>query len=593
MTADTAGLARCPLFAGLAPAELALVAAEAQPRTFSAGEALCRTGEAARRCWVITGGLVDVISTSETWVGEEVVARHRKGASVGEVALILGEPHSETVIASIPTTALELGAGEMSVLIERFPQILRNALRTHHGRLAHARARTAERAQGETIAVVAGASLSGAMPQLVAATRAASPQSVMALDRQFSFAGALTAADELVAAHPIVLLGAELETETVAALLREADRVVALAGDRADVAQLAALRDAGDGAQVEVVLVGEEAAEASRDCSDRTPLRVIRTCASADDGRLPPADLGWLARHLTRTKLGLALGAGGAKGYAHVGALQVLEEAGYVVDYVAGSSIGAIVGAYLALGSGAGQIDATLRDAFNPPAVAEIFKTSLSGRASGLDLMTALLRETTGERTFADTEIPLTVMAVDLTDRIPAPLREGPLWEALLAATALAGVFPPYERDGHRLVDGLALVPVPTAAVVQDGADVTVSINLIGRDMLASWPGAPPPEPPPERRRRGVLDNLLEVMDLSQLAESVRHAEIADVVVTPRFGPGEWRDFHLADQFLAAGRAAAQEQLPNLEALASPTRIAHHHSDHEGADIDRADTVRL
>lgn len=62
------------------------------------------------------------------------------------------------------------------------------------------------------------------------------------------------------------------------------------------------------------------------------------------------ADLGWLARHLTRTKLGLALGAGGAKGYAHVGVLQVLEEAGYVVDCVAGSSIGAIVGAYLASG---------------------------------------------------------------------------------------------------------------------------------------------------------------------------------------------------------------------------------------------------
>ena len=59
-------------------------------------------------------------------------------------------------------------------------------------------------------------------------------------------------------------------------------------------------------------------------------------------------------------------------------------------------------------------------------------------------------------------------MTVDLTERAPAPLTDGPLWEALVAATALAGMFPPYERGGHRLVDGLALVPVPTAAV-QDG----------------------------------------------------------------------------------------------------------------------------
>jgi NTE family protein len=221
-----------------------------------------------------------------------------------------------------------------------------------------------------------------------------------------------------------------------------------------------------------------------------------------------------------------------------------------------------------------------------------VFKTSLSGRASGLDVMTRLLRETTDDRTFADTVIPLTVMAVDLSERAPAPLRDGPLWEALLAATALAGVFPPRERDGHRLVDGLALVPVPTGAVVQDGADVTVSVNLISPDTLKSWPGGPPPEPPDQRRRRGVLDNLLEVMDLSQLAESVRHAELADLVIAPRFGPHDWRDFHLADQFLAAGLTAAEEQLPALRSLALPasTDTA---TQTQGEGIDRADTVRI
>ena len=64
----------------------------------------------------------------------------------------------------------------------------------------------------------------------------------------------------------------------------------------------------------------------------------------------PPQDIAWLGRDLSRTKLGLALGAGGAKGYAHVAALRVLEDAGYTVDYVSGSSIGAMVGAWIALG---------------------------------------------------------------------------------------------------------------------------------------------------------------------------------------------------------------------------------------------------
>ncbi len=591
--ADVSGLARSPLFAGLDAAELELIAQRARPRAFEPGEQLCRAGAASDHCWVITAGLVDVLGASGGEMAGEVLARQRKGATVGEVAVILGEPQAETVIASIPTTALELDAAELAELVQRFPQILVNLLRTLHGRLAHARARSLEREQGETVALATGSSLRGSLATLIATARSATPRSLTALDRRFSFAGALTAADDLVSAHATVLLPSELDRETVAVLLREADRVVALVGSGHEAAELGALRrERGARADVEVVLVGDAAVTASRAWPAEAPLRVIRTCAPDDGHALSGTDLAWLARHLTRTKLGLALGAGGAKGFAHVGVLQVLEQAGYVVDCVAGSSIGAIVGTYLALGRDAAQIEDTLRGAFDPPAVAEIFRISLSGRSSGLEVMTRLLRETTGERMFADTAIPLAIMAVDLSERAPAPLRDGPLWQALLAATALAGVFPPYEREGHRLVDGLALVPVPTGAVVQDGADVTLSVNLMGRETLPSWPGGRPPEPPEARRRRGVLDDLLEVMDLSQLAESVRHAELADVVITPRFGPGEWRDFYLADLFLTAGRTAAQEQLPTLKSLALPVSVDKQPQT-EGEGIGRADAVRV
>jgi NTE family protein len=289
------------------------------------------------------------------------------------------------------------------------------------------------------------------------------------------------------------------------------------------------------------------------------------------DGPLPPHEIAWLGRHLSRTKLGLALGAGGAKGYAHVGALYALEEAGYVVDGVSGSSIGAIVGAYLALGMGAADIDRTLREAFTPEAVGEIFQLSLAGGSTGLERITSIFRETTGERRFDDLSIPLTVMSVDLTDRAPAPIREGPIWEALLAATALAGMFPPYERAGHRLVDGLALVPVPTGAAYEDGADIVLSINLMPRETLPAWPGQQPPAAT-ESKRKGVrmLETILEVMDLSQLEDSIRHAELGDVVLHPRFGPASWRDFELADLFMAAGREAAERQMPALRALATP-----------------------
>jgi NTE family protein len=252
--------------------------------------------------------------------------------------------------------------------------------------------------------------------------------------------------------------------------------------------------------------------------------------------------------------------------------LQIIEEAGYTIDFVGGSSIGGFVASHVALGYDAKAIDARFRRAFSAETVSSLFSTPFGGGSAGLDTLTGMLREATEERWFSHAVIPLVIMAVDLTERAPAPLRSGSLWEALLAALAVAGVFPPQERDGHRLVDGLALVPVPTASVFDDGADLVVSVNLMGAETLERWPAGPEVEAAeaPRPRRRGPLDTLFEVMDLSQLDTSTRHAALADVVVTPRFAPSDWRDFHLADLFLAAGRTAALEQLPALQARSRP-----------------------
>jgi NTE family protein len=316
--------------------------------------------------------------------------------------------------------------------------------------------------------------------------------------------------------------------------------------------------------RAEVALVGGNGAHRATKVAG---LPVVRTVRPTEQS----ADVAWLARHLSRTKLGLALGAGGAKGYAHVGALYVLEEAGYTVDYVSGSSIGTMVGAWLGLGMTAGEIEDTMRRSFTPQNVVDMFRVaSIGGMSSGLDVHTRICRESTGDQTFADLEIPLIAMTVDLNTRQPAPITAGPLWEAMLASTALAGMFPPIQRGDQRLVDGIALVPVPSDAVRDAGADIVVSVNLIGREVLAAWPGQAPTEVKPKRGGSRLLDALLEVMDISQTDASERHASRADVSITPRFGPGSWRDFDLADLYLAAGREAAESRLGDLQRVARP-----------------------
>ncbi len=572
-------LAGSRLFEGLTEKELEVVAGRMRPRQFAPGEQLCAAGDPSDRIWLITGGLV-IWSAGTTAGGGEIELRMRKGDVIGAQDAITGTERTATVSASTITDTLELDAGDLLELAARFPRILINVIQTQRERLFRASARSAalfsasvrsSSTRGEEIGLIAGPSLKGVIPGLVAAARMASAQPVTVADRSLSFAGALTASDELAGESATVLIPSEFDPDTVGVLLDEADRVVALVGNAEEAARLGNVAQAAEGRRLEIILVSDEARQASQMWPTGALNLVVRECPRQRDFPLADADTAWIARHLTRTKLGLALGAGGAKGYAHVGVIEALEGSGYIVDYVGGSSIGGFVASQLALGYEAREIDARFREAFSAENTAQLFKSPLVG-AAGMEVLTGLLKEATKGAFFSHTQIPLVILAVDLTARAPVAQRRGPLWEALLAALSVAGVFPTQERDGHRLIDAIALVPVPTAAVIEDGADIVVSVNLLGTETLERWPGVPdePEGEPAKPRRRGPLDTILEAMDLSQLDTSARHAALGDVVITPRFGPAEWRDFQQADLFLEAGRVAASEQLPALQALSRP-----------------------
>ena len=577
-------LAQSQLFEGLSAHELEVVRERMRARKFAPNEQLCAAGDPSDRIWLITAGLVHW-RAGTTAGGGEIELRMRKGDVIGAQDAITGAERTASVEASTITDTLELDASDLLELAERFPRILINVIQTQRERLFRASARSAalfsasarsSSQRGEEIGIVAGPSLKGVIPRLAAAARTASPRPVTVLDRSLSLAGALTASDELASGHDTVLIPSELDPETLGVLLDEVDRVVALVGTAEEAAQMGRIAAAAEGRRLEIVLVSDEAREASQMWYPGTLELVIRDCPRQAGFPLANRDLAWIARHLTRAKLGVALGAGGAKGWAHVGFLQTLEEAGYAIDYVGGSSIGGFVASQVALGCDAAEIDTRFREAFSAENAGKLFSSPLVGSA-GVEVLTGLLKQATRQAFFSHTTIPLVIMAVDLTDRMPVALRRGPISEALLAALSVAGVFPTPERDGHRLIDAIALVPVPTAAVLEDGADIVVSVNLLGPETLERWPGVPDePEAegePKKPRRRGPLDTMLEAMDLSQVDTSARHAALADVVITPRFGPAEWRDFHLADLYRAAGRQAAFEQLPALQALARPVDL--------------------
>jgi len=562
-------LARIPLFEGVEPGAQEEIHRLLRPRHFVAGELICREGDAGSSLFIIESGLAHVLVNRPE--GLRTVARLRRGDVGGEMSLITGEPRSATLKAVVPTTVLELGQQAFGSILASYPILFANLAGILSRRLAGADLQLGGTQQrGETVALVCGRDTTRQVAHLIASTQAATPREAICIDltaalpsetkcfRQRTVEGVLGAVDDLLHSRSIVLIVANLDQRELPALLQNVDRVLLL-GTEAECSSAArACSPIG-----EVVLITSAGSHVARFVGG---LNVVRTI----NPDVPQADIAWLGRHLSRTKIGLALGAGGAKGYAHIAVLDVLETAGYQVDYVAGSSIGAFVGCWLALGRNAAAIEATMRTAFSPDHVAAIFKLSFGGLASGADELRHLCYESTDGLSFSDLIIPTVIMAVDLNSKRAKAMTEGPLWEALMAAGAVPGLYPPYQLNSERLVDAIALVPLPTEAVRAVGADIVVSVNLMSWDTLPAWPTNVQPPSAPATKGPRMLDTLLEVMDLMQLDCSTRHAATSDIAITPRFGPATWRDFQLSDLFQAAGRAAAAEQLPALRNLANP-----------------------
>ncbi|WP_440997200.1 patatin-like phospholipase family protein [Arhodomonas sp. SL1] len=193
-------------------------------------------------------------------------------------------------------------------------------------------------------------------------------------------------------------------------------------------------------------------------------------------------------------RIGLALGAGGANGLAHILMLQVFDELGLRPARIAGSSVGAIIGALYASGRSGDDIDAIAEELALKESDSwkelllerklfrylELLDPELGrgGFVSGQALL-AFLYGTDTKIDFADLRIPLRVVATDLWRREPVVLESGPVLPAVRASMALPGVFTPVTLGGRVLVDGGAVNPLPYDLL--DDCDVTVAINVTGK----------------------------------------------------------------------------------------------------------------
>lgn len=299
---------------------------------------------------------------------------------------------------------------------------------------------------------------------------------------------------------------------------------------------------------------------------------------------------------MRKPRIGLALGSGSARGWAHIGAIRALEERGVKPDLVCGTSIGALVGGVYA----SGQLEGLERWASGlawSQVVRLMDLTWKGGLIRGQRLFN-LFRNTFEDREFGELDIRFGCVATELASGREIWIQRGKLLDGIRASIAMPGLFTPVVRDGTVLVDGGLVNPVPVSMCRAFGAEIVIAVDLswgklgpyrnMGREL-------PEPQSPGwlERLRPGWLGNgrtnggqadagrpksdepaipsIFEVFNSAldiveqRVARSRLAGEPADVLITPLLPDFGTMEYHRAAEAIAEGRAAVERMQPLLE----------------------------
>lgn len=295
-----------------------------------------------------------------------------------------------------------------------------------------------------------------------------------------------------------------------------------------------------------------------------------------------------------RLRVGLALGAGGAKGLAYIGAIEELRARDVDIVAIAGSSMGALIGGVYA----AGKLD-VYREWVSALAKFDVLRLvdwTLSG--GGLikgERIIGVLRELIGDTNIEDLPLSYTAVATDIDRQREVWLSRGPLFDAIRASIAIPTVFRPHLHDGRRLVDGALLNPVPVTPLLRESCDYVIAVSVDGqaemqqperdvdssedeksgyRQRIAEFVGRLVPHGEGKLREPGALDLLIQAMDLMQ--SNLAHLRLAayqpDLLIQLPRNISTAYEFYRARELIELGRRYTREALDVWEPAPAPRR---------------------
>jgi len=572
------------VFDGLPSDEVEGLLGRLERRVYASGSIVISEGDHPRTMFIIAAGMADV-AVSGPDGREHRVNRVGVGATLGEMSMLTDAPASATVRAAGDLDVWVMTEEQLHKAATRFPRLYRNL----GAMLALKVARSDRRAVGGrgTTTVVR---LHHPPPGLARALAASvawhtrRPTLLLVLDDEAEAASEETAGLDVTTTRPVGGFAPSNLAHAVDNLRRRYEHVLVetprplpglsaremhLVGADEPMPRIArprpghTLRGWSEPAGSGSLRVGPDSAGVVQ-----VPALSEADHAALRDGWLPPttpagARLGWSARDLVGLKIGLALGGGGLKGYAHLGVLRVFERIGLQLDYLSGTSIGGVVASLYALDHGPDAI-ADILDA----AAGMLVRPAVSTRSLLSDAQLRRYLRSQGEHVrFEDLRVPLALLAVDILSGSEVVFRSGLVWPATLATVAIPGLFPAQSIGPYWLVDGGVLNPVPADVVADMGADTVIAVRLRSEPPTgrSEGRGEAPSGPPPS-----VLEVISRSLDLLQARLAPRAEAATTILVEPRCegAPGMGlRRFAEGRRYIQAGAAAAEAALPRLAAL--------------------------
>ena len=264
-----------------------------------------------------------------------------------------------------------------------------------------------------------------------------------------------------------------------------------------------------------------------------------------------------LARELGRIRVGLVLGSGGARGWAHLGVLKVLQEENIHIDMIVGASIGALVGGVYARTASATLTQQWTIDRFPTKSQARrrIFDYTLPFRSlmRGRKIF-RMLRNGLEDADFLDLLIPTYIVAVDILTGEEVLLDKGRICEAIMASISIPCLFPPMHIGNRWLMDGGLVNPVPVDVALRKGADTVIAVCVAGKIEHTAYVGTP-----------GIMDVLYRAIHIVHARAVKNFAQQADIVIYPEVNSVALADFHMGKELMHAGIEACREHMGDIK----------------------------